>query len=108
MVWGAIEADGTRILIRCPDCMNFIRYEEVLKKGLLPIYEAHNIFQQDDAQCHKSKVVPSFLDKAMICVLSDWLAQSPDLNIIEPLWSELKVTVSSSKPDNIEALWENL
>ena len=85
MVWGAIKADGTRILIRCPDRMNSIGYEKVLKKGFLPIYEAHNTIQQDGVPCHKSKVFFSFLDKAMICVLSDWLAQSPDLNIIEPL-----------------------
>ena len=105
MVWGTIKADGTRILIRCPDRMNSIIYEEVLKKGLLTIYEAHNIFQQDGVSCHKSKVVSFFLDKAMICVLSDWPAQSPDLDIIKPLWSELKTRVSSCKPVNIEAPW---
>ena len=54
IVWGAIKADGIRILIRCPDSMNFIGYEEVLKKELLPIYEAHNTFQHDGASCHKS------------------------------------------------------
>ena len=82
---GRIKADGTRILIRCPDRMNSIEYEEVLKKGLLPIYKAYNTYQQDGALCHKSKIVSSFLDKATICVLSDWPAQSPDLNIIEQL-----------------------
>ena len=74
IVWSAIKVDGIRILIRCPDRMNSNGYEEVLKKGLLPIYDSHNAFQQDGAHCHKSKVVSSFLNKAMICVLSDWLA----------------------------------
>ena len=105
MVWGAIKADGTRILIRCPDRMNSIGHEEVLKKRLSPIHEAHNTFQQDSTPCLKSKVVSYFLDKAMICVLNDWLAQSPDLNIIKRLWSELKARVSSRISDNIEALW---
>ena len=106
MVWGAIKENGTRILIRCPDRMNSVGYEDVLKKGLLPIYEAHNIFQQDGAPCHKSRLVSSFLDKSMVCVLSDWPAQSPDLNIIEPLWSYLKARVESCRPSNIEALWK--
>jgi len=84
---------------------NSIGYEEVLRKGLLPFYEAHNTFQQEGVPCHKFKVVSSFLDKAMICMFIDWLAQSPDLNIIEPFWSGLKARVSSYKPDHIEALW---
>ena len=32
MAWGAMKADGTRILIRCPDRMNSAAYEKVLKK----------------------------------------------------------------------------
>ena len=36
--------------------------------------------------------------------ISDWPDQSPDLNIIKPLWSELKARVFSRKSDNIEAL----
>lgn len=106
MVWGAIKGDGTRVLIRCPDRMNSEAYKDVLKRGLLPIYEAQNIFQQDGAPCHKSKMVSSFLDKKKICVLSDWPAQSPDLNIIEPLWNDLKARVAKYRPENIEALWK--
>ena len=106
MVWGAIKEDGTRILIRCPDRMNSAGYAEVLQKGLFPIYEQQNIFQQDGSPCHKSGFVSSYLDKKLICILCDWPAQSPDLNIIEPLWSYLKNRVSKCKPRNIEALWK--
>jgi len=83
-----MKAGGTRILIRCPDRMNSIGHEEVLKKELLQIYEAHNTFQYDDAPWHKSKLASSFLNKIMICVLNDWPVQLLNLNIIEPLWSE--------------------
>ena len=38
-------------------------------------FEAHNTFQQNDTPCHKSKVVSSLLDKAMICVISGLPAQ---------------------------------
>jgi len=50
IVWCAIKPDGTRILIRCPNRMNYIVYEEVLKKELLPGW----------LPCYKSKVVSSF------------------------------------------------
>ena len=32
--------------------------------------------------------------------------QSPDLNIIEGLWSELKATVVKRRPANVEELWQ--
>ena len=85
MVCGAIKEDRTRILIRCPDRMNLVRYEDVLKRDLLPIYKAHNIFQQDGASCHKSRLVTSFLNNSKICMLGDWPPVSSDINIIEPL-----------------------
>jgi len=78
---------------------------DVLNKGLLPIYDRNDIFQQDNAPCHKSKVVSSFMDNYEICWLSDWPPQSPDLNIIEALWSDLKGNIANCRPATIEELW---
>ena len=78
MLWGAIKEDGTRILVRCPE-----RLKKVLRKGFLPMYESHDIFQQDNAPCHKSRAVSSFVDNYGICCISDWPPQPPDLNIVE-------------------------
>ena len=104
MVQGAIK-DGTKVLIRIPDRLNANGYNDVLKKGLLKIYSRNDIFQQDNDPCHKSRVISSFMDNYGICCLSDWPTQSPDLNIIESLWSDLKGSVGKCRPANIEDLW---
>ena len=80
--------------------MNVNGYNDVLKKGLLQIYGRNVIFQQDNALCHKSRVVSSFMNNYGICCLSDWPPQSPDLNIIESLWSDLKGNVAKYRPAN--------
>jgi len=72
MVWGAIKKDGTKILIRFPDPLNSNGYMDMLNKGLLPIYDRNDIFQQDNVPCHKSRVVSSIMDNFGICCLSAW------------------------------------
>ena len=84
--------------------MNFVGYEDILKKELLPTYDARNIFQQDIASCHTSEFISSFIDVKGICLLSDWQSQSPNLNIIESLWSDLKARIATCRPPNIEEI----
>jgi len=48
-----------------------------------------------------------FLDNSKIYVLSDWPPVSPDINIIELCWADLKAGVLSCKPTNIEELWRS-
>ena len=62
---------------------------------------------QDNAPCHKAKVVMSYLSKQDFEIM-DWPPQSPDLNPIENLWKTLGVKVMERNPTNTEDLWVKL
>jgi hypothetical protein len=106
MVWGAIKGDGSRILVRCPRRLNSTAYQDVLAAGLFHIYDSESVFVQDNAPCHKSESTMKYLEKKHICLLSDWPPQSPDINIIENLWSILKSKVDKRSPKSTSELWK--
>ena len=56
--------------------------------------------------CHKSRSTLNYLDNKQVCVLADWPSQSPDINIIENLWSILTSKVYKRSPKSADELWK--
>lgn len=106
MIWGAIKENGERILVRFLKNADSIEYQRVLNKGLFMIYKTENIFQHDGAPSHRSLSTQAFLANKKVCYISDWPPQSPDINVIENMWSELKRRVSSNNVKTLDELWE--
>jgi len=104
MVWGVIKGDGSRILVQCPQLLNSTAYQQVLDSGLFHLYGSHSVFVQDNAPCHYSRSTLNYLDNTQVFVLADWPPQSPDINIIENLWSILKSKVYRRSPKSADEL----
>ena len=58
--------------------------------------DGSGVFQQHSAPCHKAKKVMDCMKKMKITAL-DWPGNSPDLNLIENLWSIIKLRLRSDE-----------
>jgi len=114
MVWGCMFSCGVGFLCRVDGGINAEMYLEILKNELLDSinwygFEKDNIiFQQDNASCHKAKVVADWFQSTDLEVMK-WPAQSPDLNPIEYLWDHLKRKIREGpKSNSLDELWKRV
>ncbi|KAK3555833.1 hypothetical protein QTP86_029038 [Hemibagrus guttatus] len=88
--------------------MNSAVYQKILKKNVrLSVCDLRLkrtwVLQQDNDPKHSSKSTSEWLKKNKMKTL-EWPSQSPDLNLIEMLWHNLKKVVHARKPSNVAEL----
>jgi hypothetical protein len=108
-IWGCFSASGVGELHYIEDILKAEGYQNILQSKLLPYLKRHNerchyIFQQDNDSKHKAKSTIGWLKAQQIKTL-DWPPQSPDLNPIENLWSELDRRTKHRQPKSGEELF---
>ena len=100
MVSGVMSRNGVAALSFLPPgtTMNGPKYMQMLSEKLKLHLQVHNcqIFMQDGAPCHCSKVAKNFLDSNNINLLK-CPGNSLDLNPIENSWTNMKNKVSEKQ-----------
>lgn len=112
MIWGMLFPDGTIYLKEMEGRQNSLKYEEIIRDFAVPAIESkYNndyIFQQDNCSIHTSAYMKEYFLKSNMTLLT-WPANSPDLNLMETVWSMLSnVIYSSRQPKNLQELRERI
>lgn len=112
MVWDLISSDGFFYLIEIIGKFNSTAYCNIILDEVKPLLdfmygEENYILQQDNCSIHSSAETNAHLETLRIRLLN-WPARSPDLNIIENVWSWMVEYVYNKKSQysTKAELWE--
>ncbi|KAI4894642.1 hypothetical protein NFI96_001033 [Prochilodus magdalenae] len=102
MFWGCVSYKGTGNLVKVEGKMNAARYQQILEANLHSSARKLRIghtwtLQHDNDPKHKAKSTSHWLQQNKVKVL-EWPSQSPDLDIIEPLWGDLECAIHARQP----------
>ncbi|CAB5373046.1 unnamed protein product [Rhizophagus irregularis] len=112
MFWGCFSWVGMGPLVPLTGRITGAIHHETLANYAIPTVKSHAkkikkkiFFQEDNAPVHTAKIARSFLTSSNI-ELFPWPAQSPDMNLIENIWSyiEVKIRQRDSQPSSVSQL----
>lgn len=120
MVWGGITAAGrTDLHVVAGRVTGQYYRDNILAAHVVPFARRHGrrfIFQDDNARCHRARIVTDYLQQQHITTLP-WPALSPDLSPIEHVWDMLgqQLRQRQQRPTTVQELgaalqqeWNNL
>ena len=96
-VWGSFAYSGVGHLYKITYNLTAPKYKQILIHHAVPVGKAlignNFVFQHDDDPKHTARVIKKYLENkkrdGSLTVLN-WLAQSPDMNIIEQVWTYME------------------
>ena len=105
VLWGCFSAGGTGRLVRVEAKISAAMYRDTLDENLLQTtldlgLERRFIFQWDNGPEPTANITKQWLQDNSVNVL-EWASQSPDLNPIEHLWTDLKMAVHRRSSSNL-------
>ena len=108
-IWAAIYSKGFLAYELYEEPLTAKSYIGILKRNLLKKAKEtfkgleEWTFQQDNASYHVTDDVFDFLEEKSIHVLH-WPSRSPDLNLIENVWTQMQREMTGSNPQTVEDL----